>query len=104
MTHPYKNKAVLRLVSRNSGTLAVVKVANVRLPGGDVLQRSYEQLHRIYSSFNGSDLFLAGSIPSPMGVVRVGPLVATMERAARGPRLVDLLLDRQYFESHDRVP
>jgi hypothetical protein len=38
-----------------------------------------------------------------MGVVRVGALLATMERSARGRRFVDLILDRQYFDSHERV-
>jgi SAM-dependent methyltransferase len=103
MTHPYKNKAVLKVVCCNSETHAVVKVANVRLPGAEIVQRSYQKLQRLHSSFKGSDLFLADSIPSPMGVVRVGSLLATMERSARGPRLVDLILDRQYFDRRDRV-
>ncbi len=102
-THPYKNKAVITLVSCDSESHAVAKVANVRLPGAEMVQRSYQKLHRVYSNFKGSDVFLAGSIPSPMGVVRVGSLLGTMERSARGPRLVDVILDRQYFENHDRV-
>jgi hypothetical protein len=81
----------------------VVKVANVRLPGAAVVERSYQKLQRLYSSFQGGDPFLAGSIPTPMGVVRVGSLLATMERSARGPGLVDLVMDRQYFQNRDRV-
>jgi hypothetical protein len=38
-----------------------------------------------------------------MAVVRVGSLVATMETAARGSRLIDLVLDRRYFDRRERV-
>ncbi len=101
-THPYRNKTVINVVSCNNET-AVVKVANVRLPGAETVRRSYHKLQRLSSSFDGSDLLLAGSIPSPLAVVRVGSLLATMERSARGTRLVDLILHQQYFDSRDRV-
>ena len=81
----------------------MVKVANVRLPGAEVVQQAHQTLQRLYSSFEGSGVLLAGSIPSPMGVVRVGSLLASMERSARVPQFVDLILDRQYFDSRDRV-
>jgi SAM-dependent methyltransferase len=103
MTHPYKNKSVLKVVSCNSESHAVVKVANVRLPGAGILQRSYEKLERLHSRFTASDPSLAGSIPLPMGVVQVGSLFATMEGSARGSRLVDLMLERQYFDGRARV-
>lgn len=102
-THPYKNKSVLQVRSDNTDTLAVVKVANVKLSGADIVQRSYQNLQRLHSSFTASDPVLAGSIPSPMGVVRVGSLLATMESSAHGSRLVDLVLDRRYFDRRDRV-
>ena len=102
-TNPYKNKTVLKVRSDTIDTLAVVKVANVRLSGADIVQRSYRNLQRLHSSFTASNPVLAGSIPSPMGVVRVGSLVATMESSARGSRLVDLVLDRRYFDHRDRV-
>jgi SAM-dependent methyltransferase len=89
-TYPYKNKTVINVVSRNNET-AVVKVANVRLPGAETVHRSYQKLQRLSSSFADSDRLLAGSIPSPLAVVRVGTLLATMERSARGTRLVDLV-------------
>jgi len=102
-TQPYKNKAVLSVGSGNTDTHAVVKVANVRLPGAEILQRSYETLQCLHSNFTVSVPSLADSIPSPMGVVRVGSLLATMERSAHGSRLVDLVLDRRYFARRDRV-
>jgi SAM-dependent methyltransferase len=102
-THPYKNKAVLKVRSDNTDTLAVVKVANVRLSRADIVQRSYQNLQRLHSNFTASDPVLAGSIPAPLGVVRVGPLLATMESPAHGSRLVDLVLDRRYFDRRDRV-
>jgi SAM-dependent methyltransferase len=102
-THPYKNKAVLTVRSDNTDTRAVIKVANLRLSGADIVQRGYQNLQRLHSSFAASDPVPAGSIPSPMGVVRVGSLLATMESSARGSRLVDLVLDRRYFDHRDRV-
>jgi SAM-dependent methyltransferase len=102
-THPYKNKTVLTVSSDNTDTRAAVKVASVKLPGAEILQRSYQKLQRLHSCFTASDPFLAGSIPSPMGVARVGSLLATMESCARGSRLVDLVLDRRYFDRRDRV-
>lgn len=102
-THPYQNKAVIKVVSGNGETHAVVKVANVRLPGSEIVHRSYQKLQRLDSSLNATDPVLAGSTPSLLGSVRVGSLVATMETSARGSRLVDLILDRQYFDNRDRV-
>jgi SAM-dependent methyltransferase len=102
-THPYKNKTVLKVRSDNTTTHAVVKVANVRVSGAEIVQRSYQNLQRLHSSFVASDPVLAGSIPSPIGIVRVGSLLATMESSAHGSRLVDLVLDRRYFDRHDRV-
>jgi len=101
-TYPYKNKTVINVVSCNNET-AVVKVANVRLSGAETIHRSYQKLRRLSASFDGSDALLAGSIPSPLAVVRVGSLLATMERSARGTRLVDLILHQQYFSSRERV-
>jgi len=101
-THHYRNKTVINVVSCANDT-AVVKVANVRLPGAETLHRTYHKLQRLSSSFDGSDLLAAGSIPSPLAIVRVGSLLATMERSARGTRLVDLILHHQYFDSRDRV-
>jgi hypothetical protein len=103
MTHPYKNKAVLAVVSTNRESNAVVKVANVRLPGADLVQQSYQKLQRLHSSFKAIDPCLTDTIPFPIGVVRVGSLVATIERAARGSRLIDLVLDRRYFDRRERV-
>jgi SAM-dependent methyltransferase len=102
-TNPYKNKTVLKVRSETSDTLAVVKVANVRLADAEIVQRSYRTLQRLHSSFTASNPVLAGSIPSPMGVVRVGSLLATIESSAHGSRLVDLVLDRRYFDRRDRV-
>jgi len=102
-THPYKNKAVLTVASGNTDTHAVVKVANVRLPGAEIVERSFQKLQRLHSSFTASNPVLADSIPSPLGVVRVGSLLATMETSARGSRLVDLVLDQRYFDRRDRV-
>ena len=101
-THPYRNKTVIKVVSCKNET-AVVKVANVRLQGAETVHRSYHKLQRLSSSFDGSDLLLAGSVPSPLAVARVGSLLATMERSARGTRLVDLILHQQYFSSRERV-
>lgn len=102
-THPYKNKSVLTVASSSIDTRAVVKVANVRLPGAEILERSYQKLQRLHASFTAIDPLLADSIPSPMGVVRVASLLATMESAAQGSRLVDLVLSRGYFDRRDRV-
>ena len=102
-THPYKNKTVLTVGSGNTDTHAVVKIANVTLPGAEILQQSYQKLQRLHASFTATDPSLAGSIPSPMGVVRVGSLLATMESSARGSRLLELVLDRRYFDRRDRV-
>jgi SAM-dependent methyltransferase len=102
-THPYKNKAVLTVGSGKTNIHAVVKIANVTLPGAEIVQQSYQKLQRLHSSFTASDPFLAGSIPSPMGVVRVGSILATMESSAHGSRLVDLVLNRRYFDRRDRV-
>ena len=102
-THPYKNKTILTIASANPETRAVVKVANVRLPGADILQRSYQKLQRLHSTFTATEPRLADSIPCPMGVVRVGSLLATIESAAHGSRLVDLVLHRRYFARRDRA-
>ena len=102
-THPYKNKTVLTVGLGNTDTHAVVKVANVRLPGAETVQRSYQKLQRLHSSFTASDPSLADSIPSPMGFVRVGSLLATLESSVHGSRLVDLVLERRYFDRRDRV-
>jgi SAM-dependent methyltransferase len=101
-THPYRNKTVINVVSFNNEP-AVVKVANVRLQGAETVQRSYHKLQRLSSRFDASDLLLAGSIPSPLAVVRVGSQLATMERSARGTRLVDLILHQRYFRCRERV-
>jgi SAM-dependent methyltransferase len=103
VTHPYKNKVVVRIASGTTATAAVVKIANVRLPGVEVLQRSYEKLQRLCSSTKSNARVLAGSTPSPLGIVRAGSLLATIETAARGRRVVDLILDRRYFARRDRV-
>ena len=102
-THPYRNKTVLTVRSGNTDTSAVVKVANVRLPGAEIVQRSYHKLQRLHAGFTATDPFLVDSIPSPMGVVRVGALLATMESSAHGSRLLDLVLERRYFDRRDRV-
>lgn len=101
-TYPYKNKTVITVVSAKHET-AVLKVANVRLPGADTLHRSFQKLERLSSALAGSSPLVAGSIPSPMAVVRLGSLLATMERSARGTRLADLVLHQRYFESRHRV-
>ena len=100
-THPYKNKAVLTLGSGNTDTHAVAKLANVTLPGADVIQRSYQTLQHLHRHF--TEIGLPESIPSPMGIVRVGSLLATLERSAHGSRFVDLVFDRRYFDARDRV-
>lgn len=100
-THPYKNKAVLTLGSGNSDTHAVAKLANVTLPGAEIIQRSYQTLQHLHRHF--TEIGLAESLPSPMGVVRVGSLLATIERSAHGSRFVDLVFDRRYFDARDRV-
>ena len=102
-THPYKNKAVLTVASGNTDNRAVVKIANVTLPGAETVQQSYRKLQRLHAGFTATAPSLAGSIPSPMGVVRVGSLLATMESSARGSRLIDLVLDPRYFDRRDRV-
>ncbi len=81
----------------------MVKVANVRLPGAELSQRNYQTLQRLHAIFTATDPFLADSIPSPRGVVRVGSLLATMESSAHGSRLVNLVFERRYFERRDRV-
>lgn len=102
-THPYRNKTVVKVSSGASEDHAVMKVANVKLPGAEVVQRSYEKLQRLYSSIAGNGTFLADSIPSPMGVASVGPLLATVESLVCGARLHDLSLERKYFDDRDRV-
>jgi hypothetical protein len=102
-THPYRNKTVVKVGSGAGEDHAVVKVANAKLPGVEVVQRSYEKLQRLSSSFAGNDSVLAGSIPSPMASAWVGPLLATVESRACGSRLLDVSLDRQYFDDRDRV-
>jgi hypothetical protein len=103
ITHPYKNKAVLAVAAATRESNAVIKVANVRLPGAELVQQSYQKLQRLHSSFQATDPRLTDTIPSPMAVVRVGSLVATMETAARGSRLIDLVLERRYFDRRERV-
>src|SRR5258707_9202414 len=61
-THPYKNKTVLTVGSADTDTRTVVKVANVRLPGADIVQESYQNLQRLHSRFISTDPFLAESI------------------------------------------
>jgi hypothetical protein len=73
------------------------------LPGAETVQQSYRKLQRLHAGFTATAPSLAGSIPSPMGVVRVGSLLATMESSARGSRLIDLVLDPRYFDRRDRV-
>ncbi len=102
-THPYKNKTVLAVVSANLETRAVVKVAHLTLPGAEIVQRNYQKLQQLTSSFKTIAPVLADSLPSPLAVVRAGSLLATMETSARGSRLGDLILDRRYFHRRDRV-
>ena len=101
VTHPFKNKSVLEVVSTEGQLQAVAKVSNEKLPGIENIERNYHKLMRIHSTLQGASL--DGSIPAPVKMLKVGNLIATIERPAKGKRFIDLVMDARYFSNRGRV-
>lgn len=99
--HAYKNKSVLTIVSADGKVRAIAKVSNVHLPNGNRAQEEYDRQLFIYSIFNISAL--KGSIPKPLGIFKVGSLIASVEETARGSQLVEQTIRLNYFKSPRRV-
>jgi SAM-dependent methyltransferase len=101
VTHPYKNKSVLTVLSEQGEIKAIVKVSNNALPGADISQIEYQRQQLIYSSLEQHGI--RSSIPKPLGTVKVGRMVGTIEEVAAGKRLIELTVDRKYFKTRNRV-
>ena len=103
VTHGYKNKTIVKMLSSAGGVQAVVKIANVILPGAGIVDRSFRKLQRVYSALEHEGQGLHGFVPFPIETVQVGPLIATMEQPVKGNRLVDLVMEPKYFRDRNRV-
>lgn len=101
--HSRRNKAIIRVNSAGGRPAAVVKVANTHLPGADVIERTHRLMACLRARFDGQDSTLRATIPAPIGLVHVGPVVASIESAAQGRMLQDAAMARGYFGDPPRV-
>ena len=101
--HRLRNKSVLTLVTTDGALKAVAKVTNRALPGATAIERAFTFLQALHSAWQPLDKPLKGSAPVPITLLRVGPLIASLETPAPGMRLQDLSMGRSYFADRQKV-
>jgi SAM-dependent methyltransferase len=99
----FRNKSVITMVSANGNERAIVKVANVRLPGASAVAQGFDLMQRIHDVVDHSDELVRDAIPAPIGFLQVGSEVASIEAGAQRPQLADLTSVPGYFDDRDEV-
>ena len=102
MGHKLRNKSIIKLAS-STGTVAISKVANVHLPRAEAVEHAYRLLDRLHGLFESAGPPLSGSIPTPLGFVKHGPLIASLETPAPGFSLSWWALRASYFADRQHV-
>jgi SAM-dependent methyltransferase len=102
-SHRLRNKSVLSLVTTDGSLKAVAKVTNRALPGATAIERGFTFLQALRAAWQPRNLPLKGSVPVPITLLRVGPLIASLETPAPGMRLQDLSMARSYFADRQKV-
>lgn len=102
MGHKLRNKSIIKLAT-SAGTVAICKVANVHLPRAEAVERAYRLLDRLHGLFETAGPPLSGSIPTPLGFVKHGPLIASLETPAPGFPVSWSALRANYFADRQHV-
>jgi hypothetical protein len=102
MGHKLRNKSIIKLAT-STGPMAICKVANVRLPRADAVEHAYRLLETLHGLFETAGPPLRGSIPTPMGFLKHGPLIASIEAAAVGFPISRTALQPDYFADRAKV-
>jgi SAM-dependent methyltransferase len=99
----FRNKQVLEIVDRAYARIAIAKLANVRRPGHERVERGSRHQAWIRRTLAGGGPTVVDSVCTPLGVVRCGNIVVAVESAAEGSRLHDLAMHRGYFRDRGTV-
>lgn len=102
-THSFQNKTIIKLAGPSASVCAVAKVANARLPGASAIERSYRWLQCLHGRSGHERSILRGTIPSPLALLRNGPLIAAVESAAEGVSFEEMSMGPDYFKHRQRV-